>query len=200
MIKQSVAMLCGIVLLAGCASYPEEVRVADNVVLVSYQSAVQAGTDIGTARWSGVIAAVANQQDKTRLEIVYFPSGTNGRPQVTAQTQGRFVAYVHGFLDPMIYQQGKSVTVVGELTRKESGKVDEFQYVYPVIKEAKAFLWPKLEETRVEYVDPWPYYRPNPYYWGPFGPGVRVTTTTKQSTTTPQGPVHVNKNQNKVQP
>ncbi|WP_337840618.1 Slp family lipoprotein [Rheinheimera sp.] len=198
MIKQSVTILLSLVVMVGCASYPEQVRIADNVALVNYDTAVQAGTDFGTARWSGVIAQVSNQKDSTRLEVVYFPSGSNGRPQVSDQTQGRFVAYVKGFLDPMVYQQGKSVTVLGELSRKEQGKVDEYEYLYPVIKEAKVYVWPKLQDTRIEYVDPWPYYRPYPY-WGLYGPGIRVKTITKQTTTT-QGPVHVDNNRNKVQP
>ena len=69
-----------------------------------------------------------------------------------------------------------------------------------VIKDAKVYFWPKLEE-RVEVLDTWPMMRPYPYpyYWG-YGPGIRVRTVTKPHSTT-QGPVHVDNNkQNKVQP
>ncbi len=188
----------GLLVLTGCASYPEPVRIADNVALTSYETATQQNIDIGTARWSGVIANITNQANQTRLEVVYFPSGSNGRPAVSDQTKGRFVAYIRGFLDPMVYQRGKSVTVLGELTRAEVGKVDEYEYRYPVIKDARVYLWPKLEE-RIEVIDTWPMMRPYPYYWG-YGPGIRVRTITKQPSTT-QGPVHVdNNNQNKVQP
>lgn len=199
MIKQSVAILLGLGLLVGCASYPKQVQIADNVALVSYEEAVQVGSNFGTARWSGVVASVANQQNRTRLEIVYFPSQANGRPQISDQTQGRFVAYVNGFLDPLVYQQGKSVTVLGELTQQEQGKVHEYDYLYPVIGNAKVYLWPKLEETRVDYVDTWMFHRPYPYYWGAYGPGIRVRTVTKQPPST-QGPTHVDERRNKVQP
>jgi outer membrane lipoprotein len=98
----------------------------------------------------------------------------------------------------MVYQPGKSVTVLGELTRSEIGKVDEYEYRYPVIKDATVYLWPKLED-RVEVIDTWSMMRPYPYYWS-YGPGIRVRTITKQQSTT-QGPVHVDNNkQNKVQP
>ena len=100
----------------------------------------------------------------------------------------------------MVYQRGKSVTVLGELTRAEVGKVDEYEYRYPVIRNSTVYLWPKLEE-RVEVIDAFPMMRPYPYpyYWG-YGPGIRVRTITKQQSTT-QGPVHVDNNkQNKVQP
>ncbi|MBU1619431.1 MAG: Slp family lipoprotein [Gammaproteobacteria bacterium] len=198
MSKKFVAVALSLMILAGCASYPEQVRIADNVALTSYENAAQQNVDFGTARWSGVIAQVSNKADKTRLEVVYFPSGTNGRPAVSDQTKGRFVAYIKGFLDPMVYQPGKSVTVLGELSRSETGQVDEYQYRYPVIKDATVYLWPK-QEDRVEVIETWPMMRPYPYYWG-YGPGIRVRTITKQQSTT-QGPVHVDNNkQNKVQP
>lgn len=198
MSKKFVAVVLSLMILAGCASYPEQVRIADNVALTSYENAAQQNVDFGTARWSGVIAEVSNKADKTRLEVVYFPSGTNGRPAVSDQTKGRFVAYIKGFLDPMVYQPGKSVTVLGELSRSETGKVDEYEYRYPVIKDATVYLWPK-QEDRVEVIETWPMMRPYPYYWG-YGPGIRVRTITKQQSTT-QGPVHVDNNkQNKVQP
>lgn len=199
MSKTCVVIAVSLMMLAGCASYPKQVQVADNVALTSYENAVQQNIYFGTARWSGVIAEITNQSNQTRLEVVYFPSGSNGRPAVSDQTQGRFVTYIKGFLDPMVYQRGKSVTVLGELTQSEMGKVDEYEYRYPVIKDAAVYLWPKVEETRVEVVDPWSMMRPYPYYWG-YGPAVRVRTITKSQTTT-QGPVHVDNNkQNKVQP
>lgn len=198
MSKKFAVVALSLMILAGCASYPEQVRIANNVALTSYENAAQQNIDFGTARWSGVIAEVSNKASQTRLEVVYFPSGTNGRPQVSDQTKGRFVAYIKGFLDPIVYQPGKSVTVLGELTRSETGKVDEYEYRYPVIKDARVYLWPKLED-RVEVIDTWPMMRPYPYYWG-YGPGIRVRTITKQQSTT-QGPIHVDNNkQNKVQP
>ncbi|MDF3124339.1 Slp family lipoprotein [Rheinheimera sp. 1928-s] len=198
MSKKFAVIALSLMILAGCASYPEQVRIADNVALTSYENAAQQNIDFGTARWSGVIAEVSNKANQTRLEVVYFPSGTNGRPHVSDQTKGRFVAYIKGFLDPMVYQPGKSVTVLGELTRSEIGKVDEYEYRYPVIKDATVYLWPKLQD-RVEVIETWPMMRPYPYYWG-YGPGIRIRTTTKQQSTT-QGPVHVDNNkQNKVQP
>jgi outer membrane lipoprotein len=199
MSKKFVVVALSLMIMAGCASYPEPVRIADNVALTSFDNAMQQNVDFGTARWSGVIAEVSNKASQTRLEVVYFPSSENGRPKVSDQTQGRFVAYIKGFLDPMVYQPGKSVTVLGDLTRAEMGKVDEYDYRYPVIKDAKVYLWPKLEESRVEVIEAWPMMRPYPYYWG-YGPGIRVRSYTKQQTTT-QGPVHVDNNkQNKVQP
>jgi outer membrane lipoprotein len=175
-------------LLGGCATYPESVRVSEETSLVSYEAAIKGGISQGTARWSGVIAKVDNNAKDTRLEIVYFPAKSNGRPQVTDNTAGRFVAYVPSFLDPLVYQQGKQITVLGPLAQPEAGMVDKYQYVFPVINQATVYLWPKQQEqTRVE-IETWPMWR-NPYYpyWGP----VRVRTTHPSGATQTQGQPNV---------
>lgn len=180
--------------LGGCASYPEAVRVTEGTPLISYQSATQGGVQQGTARWSGVIAKVQNNANDTRLEVVYFPANASGRPQVADQTDGRFVAYIQGFVDPMVYQQGKAVTVLGNLSQPEAGMVDQYQYVYPVVKEAKVYLWPKQQETRVDVIDPWPMWRAPYPYWG-YGPAIRIRTTTPTGETPAQGSGHATHSQ-----
>lgn len=166
-------------LLAGCATYPDVVRVSDESMLVSYSAVTQGQVQKGTARWSGVIAKVQNNAANTRLEIVYFPAGAGGRPQVSDQTPGRFVAYVKGFVDPLVYAQGKQITVLGQLAAAESGNVEQYQYLFPVIQDAAVYLWPKKQE-RVE-VDAFPMWDP---FWGMRG-GVHIRTT-----------IPVNQNQN----
>jgi outer membrane lipoprotein len=177
-------------LLSGCATYPEQVKVAQGTTLVSYQSATQGGVQQGTARWSGVIAKIQNNPTDTKLEVVYFESSSQGRPKVGDETPGRFVAYVKGFLDPVVYQAGKSVTVLGQLSQPEAGKVDEYQYVYPVIQQSKVYLWPKQQETRVDVIEPFPMWRAPYPYWG-YGPHLRIRTTTPVGGTPEQGPTHV---------
>lgn len=184
--------LAGAVLISGCASYPDAVKVAEGTPLVSYQSATQGKVQQGTARWSGVIAKVENNAKNTRLEVVYFQGNESGRPKITDQTEGRFVAYINGFVDPMVYQQGKSVTVLGQLAPVETGLVDKFEYIYPVIQQAVVYLWPKQQDTRVDIVDPWPLWR-TPYpYWG-YGPAFRYITTNPKAERPVQGPIHVEK-------
>ena len=99
--KSIPILFSSLLVLAGCASYPEQVRVADEAALVSFPATMKAGLTQGPARWSGVIAKVQNNSQNTRLEIVYFPSGSHGRPLVEKDTEGRFVAYAKGFLDPL---------------------------------------------------------------------------------------------------
>lgn len=184
-----------LVVLAGCASYPAAVKVENEASLVSYQAAVKGGISNGPARWSGVIAKVQNNSADTRLEVVYFPSSSNGRPQSDKDTAGRFVAYAQGFLDPVVYQPGKQVTILGQLAPFEQGKVDQYQYNFPVLQQAVVHLWPKQAETTRVEMEPFPLWRqPYPYYWGP---AVRIRTTTIPTPT--QGPVHVQSEQGSQQ-
>lgn len=183
-------LVSSLLVLGGCASYPESVRVADETQLVSFPATIKAGITQGPARWSGVIAKVQNNTQNTRLEIVYFPSGTHGRPLTDKDTAGRFVAYAKGFLDPMVYQPGKQVTVLGQLGPFEAGKVDQFQYSYPVIDASAVYLWPKQQETTRVDVEPWPLWR-GPYpYWG-YGSGIRIRTTVPTGGSSTQGPADV---------
>lgn len=158
-------------LVSGCATYPEVVRVSDESMLVTYTAATQGKVQQGTARWSGVIAKVQNNASNTRLEIVYFPDSAGGRPQVSDQTPGRFVAYVKGFVDPLVYAAGKQITVLGALAPAEAGKVEQFEYVFPVIQDAAVYLWPKRQE-RVE-VETFPMWDP---FWG-MRSGIHIRTT-----------------------
>jgi len=90
----------------------------------------------------------------------------------------------------MVYQQGKSVTVLGQLAPAETGLVDKFEYIYPVIQQAVVYLWPKQQDTRVDVVEPWPMWR-TPYpYWG-YGPAIRIRTTIPTGEKPAQGPIHV---------
>ncbi|MDA8621096.1 Slp family lipoprotein [Psychrosphaera sp.] len=147
-----------IVIISGCASYPETVSVPENTNLVPFSS-INADDNslIGEqARWSGVIAEVKNESNRTRLDVLYYPARGTGRPDLKEDPQGRFRVYADGFLDPQVFKKGKSVTALGEIKDSESQKIDEFEYLYPTITKAKIHLWKKLDPpTRVEFHYGW---------------------------------------------
>lgn len=187
--KFGCMLVISALLLAGCVSYPKQVTVPDNTVLISYQAAAQGGVQQGTARWSGVIANIQNNPTDTRLEIVYFDSNKNGRPKVSDETAGRFVAYIKGFLDPVVYQVGKSVTVLGQLSQSETGQVDKYQYVFPVIQQSTVYVWPLLQ-PEINVIDLWPMWRHPEPRWN-YRQQTLIRASKQASVTSPQGPVHV---------
>jgi outer membrane lipoprotein len=126
-----------------------------------------------TVRWGGNIQRIENRQNHSRLEIIAFPLDSNGRPQDTDQTLGRFIADVDHFLEPEIYTQGRQLTVLGRLQGTESHAIGEFSYNYPVVKAEHYYLWPvkQVVDHRDDWrYDPWwpyPYYYPG-YPWYPW--------------------------------
>lgn len=116
-------------------------------------------------RWGGTIAAVENRQSDTRVEIVARDLQSNGRPKQEDDSGGRFKATIPGFLDPVVYEKGRSLTVVGRVKGEVSGKIGEHPYRYPLVEVTDYYLWNPLSK-RI-YYDPFFY---DPFYdpWGPY--------------------------------
>ncbi|MFK8083963.1 MAG: Slp family lipoprotein [Granulosicoccus sp.] len=139
---------------------------------------VSQGNRYDTVRWGGTIARVQNLPDQiTSLEIVSRPLSRAGRPRHIDKTSGRFIALVTDFLDPEIYRAGRDITVVGTLTGRQTGKVGESDYVFPVVNSTRYFFWKKEAVTKPHQLlhwhgyprhyhdpfwSPWPHRRPPP--------------------------------------
>ena len=157
--------------LTACTTLPDKLQTAEGESLVPYiqpenQYQINQGKQ---ARWGGIIADVKNFKNETLLEVVYFPLNASGRPKVKDKTDGRFRAYIEGFLDPMVYKKGKSITVLGKLANRESGSIGEHEYLYPVIKSDYVHLWKDIQRVDVRiqhqryWYSPYHWYRPYPY-------------------------------------
>lgn len=123
-------------------------------------------------RWGGVISKVENKASQTWIEIVSRELRKNGQPLSDSKSSGRFIASFSGFMDPVIYKVGASVTVVGSILGERIGMIGEYTYRFPVVLVNGSYLWPQKAETVYhEYYpspwiehDPWPYYfRPDPF-------------------------------------
>ncbi|MFM4702342.1 Slp family lipoprotein [Aeromonas bivalvium] len=151
--------------LAGCSTTPKELAYEPEAALVAYQPAL-AGQEGKPARWSGVIAAVHNEQDRSLVEVVYLPLKSNGVPMQTEQSPGRFLAVMEGFVDPTLYAKGRSLTVLGTLDKPVQSQIGDHQYRFSVIRVTGSKLWPPVKEVEVRYMDP---YFHDPFY-DPFWP------------------------------
>ncbi|MGM0480424.1 MAG: Slp family lipoprotein [Pseudomonadota bacterium] len=181
--------------LAGCSTFPEPIATANEDALVSYQSATEHADQVvgERARWGGVVADVRNGDDMTIIEMVHFPLKSWGRPLVGDDTQGRFLVLVDKFIDPQVYEQGRSLTALGTLQPPQSGKIDDYTYTYPVLKADGIYLWEKQKarvKTGVDYSPLWfrhNFYAPFPYR--PYyiqRPVVRPTDNSKNNGTDKQ--------------
>ena len=120
-----------------------------------------------TILWGGVIVKTTNRQDETVLEVRQSELDMEKRPKNVDSSAGRFIVRQAGFLDPVIYKEGREITVAGEIAGKEALPLVGIQYTYPVILAKEIHLWEKIDPRRY----PYPYWDYPPYwgpYWSPF--------------------------------
>ncbi|KII79699.1 Slp family lipoprotein [Vibrio renipiscarius] len=136
---------CASLILLGCSSLPDTLK-TDNPNLVTdyqvWQSAPQAEYAL---RLGGVIAAVTNFPQQTRIEVVNLPINASGKPDINQEPNGRFVAYIKGFADPVALSEGRLVTFLGAANGSEKGQVGQFDYDFPVMDASQYHLW-RIEE------------------------------------------------------
>lgn len=113
----------------------------------------------------GRIAGVKNTPEGTQVEVVQFDLTWNGYPEDKFISYGRFLATSSEFLDKMIFREGMLITLVGEIKGKTKQRLDEMEYIYPVIAMREWHLWKDSEWDNSSYLPPpSPVY--NPYYYG----------------------------------
>ena len=161
--------LLATLLSAGCATtVPKEIREPppDNPALAEVRTATQ--RFIGAhVRWGGTIASVDNRETETRVEVVARELGRDGRPRETDRSPGRFIAAIDGFLDPVVYAEGRDLTVTGVIAGEVTHKIGDHDYTFPVVRVNSYLLWPPRPEPLPYDVPPWyydPWYPWHPYY------------------------------------
>ena len=162
--------LFAISLLSGCISAPPG--------LERDKSAIQDLKKIKTedydcrckkVRLGGKVVAATALKDKTRIEVISLPVLTfSAKPAIDAPTNGRFIAYLKGFVDPESLKE-QYITVTGVLSGKEPGKIDQADYQYPVIDVTAHKQWRLVQEYYYDrdYWDDWD------DYWYPRRFGLR---------------------------
>lgn len=154
-----ISALIGVLFLTGCASFPESVQLPPETTTVSYeQVAAESERAKGQmAQWGGVVANVQNLKDGTLVEMVFYPLRSYGRPLLSRESIGRFRVHVDGFLDPMVFQKGRSMTFSGVVEGLEEGLVGEQAYIFPTLKAKGYYLWEDIERIDVTTLSVWPY-------------------------------------------
>ncbi|MGE5172359.1 MAG: Slp family lipoprotein, partial [Betaproteobacteria bacterium] len=73
--------------------------------------------------------------------ILQTPMDRDGRPLDTDATEGRFLVQTDQFLDSAVYNQGRLITVIGEVVGKQAMPIDEVTYQYPILNAKGLHLW-----------------------------------------------------------
>lgn len=146
-------VICTAFLLSACGSLPENLKTENANVVTNYDQWLSTPSVTAEVRLGGVIAGVTNLEQSTRVEIVNLPISSIGKPDIDKEPQGRFIAYIKGFADPVMLAEGRLITLLGQSQPKEQGKVGEFTYDFPVMEAKGYHLWRIEEKIIVHDID-----------------------------------------------
>ena len=129
-------------LLTGCVSTPDfDISQVDRAL--TPQSVIsEPDLSLGKiALWGGTILNTHNLENSTQIEVLAYPLNSSHKPMQESQALGRFIIMQKGYLEPTNYAQGRLLTVLGSISKSQSGKVGESSYTYPVINAQQHHLW-----------------------------------------------------------
>jgi outer membrane lipoprotein len=133
--------------LIGCTSVISENALKNVDKTVSYEN-VMSNPDENrgkTLLLGGTVLETTPMNEKTVIMILQHPLTGSDRPDIAAPSKGRCLVEVDGFVDPAVYGPGRQVTFVGVITGKETRKLGNLNYTYPVMKGTEVYLWPLQE-------------------------------------------------------
>ena len=163
-----VLLLAGLLTGAGGCAYPVSKQVRKEARKgLTFQMVLKNPSDYANSVviWGGQIISTENLKEGTRLTVLQTPLDSGLAPREAERTQGRFIALTPAFLDPMIYMDGRRLTIAGVIAGQETQPLGAGQYAYPVIKIREIYIW----RREIAYYD-YPYYYDHGYYPypGPF--------------------------------
>ena len=135
--------LAGCALLAGCAVAPPLDDVGARMGVKPYQVENEPTLDEIVVLWGGLIVQVDNRKDSTEVTVLAYPLDASQRPKIDAPSDGRFVAVLPGFVEPMTYPEGRFVTLRGRMFGTRAGTIQQGEYQFPLVQVQAAHLWPR---------------------------------------------------------
>jgi len=118
----------------------------------------------------GYILETSNLQSETILKVLQTPLRMGEEPETKDRSEGRFIVYSKGFLDPEVYSKNRAITVAGIVLGASVEKIGDNQITYLNIENREIYLWPDYETQRPPvYPGPYPnYWYRYPYYPYPY--------------------------------
>lgn len=98
--------------------------------------------------WGGRIVHVSNFPDHSEIELLAYPLDSSQRPRANDSGNGRFIAVMRGYVEPLDYPSGALMTVDGKLNGTRAGKVGEADYLFPLVDVSQSHVWTAEEMGR----------------------------------------------------
>jgi outer membrane lipoprotein len=108
----------------------------------------------------GYILETRNLESETIIKVLQVPLAIGEEPGLKDSSEGRFLVYHQGFLDPEIYSKDRVITVAGDVMGTGFEEISDAPILYLKLKNRETYLWPEYETYPYPY-PPWNY----PYFW-----------------------------------
>jgi outer membrane lipoprotein len=92
-------------------------------------------------RWGGKVVEVENQPTFSAIQILVYPLGSYGRPNIDENHQGRFVVKSPDFLDPAVYTKDTPITIAGTLIGDTERTIGNKTMRLPLVQAKNIHLW-----------------------------------------------------------
>jgi outer membrane lipoprotein len=137
-----LALPAALLMLAACAPAPIY-KTTGNAVLATPAQVAQtperySGNEV---IWGGRIVHVSNFQDHSEIELLAYPLDSSQRPRANDSGNGRFIAVLRGYVEPLDYPAGALMTVNGKLNGTRAGQVGQADYLFPLVDVAQSHVW-----------------------------------------------------------
>ena len=128
--------------LAACAPAPIYKPAADAVTAAPFQVA-QSPEQFAHRQviWGGRIVAVNNLADHSEVEMLAYPLDSSQRPKANDSGNGRFIAVMPGYVEPLDYPAGALMTISGSLSGSRAGQVGQANSTFPLVQVNQSHVW-----------------------------------------------------------
>jgi outer membrane lipoprotein len=165
--RSMVACLLMLTALVSCSVISHDIR-SEAIPPVPFQTLIdEADKYIGqTVILGGYILETNNLESETILKVLQTPLRFGEDPDLKKRSQGRFMVYHRGFLDPEVYNRDQVITVAGRVIGTAVEKIGDDQIKYLKIEDREIYLWSAYTDNPIyPYPRPYPYSRWPYHYW-----------------------------------
>jgi outer membrane lipoprotein len=151
-----------IIATASCSVISQQTRLEAEPTSVSFKTLIAEVEKYSghTVILGGYILETRNLESETILKVLQVPFRFGEEPDTRDRSQGRFIVYYTGFLDPEVYKKDRVITVAGRVIGSGVETIGADQIQYLKIENREIYLWPDYESQPPNY-----YPRNYPYYW-----------------------------------
>ncbi len=94
-----------------------------------------------TVLLGGRILDIRTSEERSEIMVLEMPLDHWDSPIDEDRSEGRFLVYMDRFLDPVLYNKGKLMSLVGVVRGSEIRAIGQYEYNFPTIDAIDIKLW-----------------------------------------------------------